>query len=337
MSEFGKIDAAKEAAMRILDILPDGSFVSLYTFSDVVKNISRCKSLDNPFRKKLKSSISKMKASGMTDMYGALESAISDLSEAGEGGQPLRLFLLTDGMPTVGVTEPEKFYDIMRDICKLGVEAIFFGIGEDYNEDLLYGMVEACGQGCLEHIVQSDIPKIPEVMTKYAERAATVLARNIKIHITKLPEDAIKILTDLRVSSDEKGVVIDVGDLSADQEKRFYGQFIIAPRRFKGRYRVASVEVWSDNNMISSKDLIIEYTDDQERVMSKFNKEIIAKVEAIDALKRGDIDMLTRTLGEIKDRTLRRTLSEAVDAIEAGDRKKYMSLLSKTRAGEQEG
>ena len=157
----------------------------------------------------LEEKIGGLRAKGGTNMYGALEKALAELEKVAGLDRPKRLFLLTGGKPTIGVARPQAFYDISKKICSLGVEMTLFGVGEDYNEELLNGMLQACGRGVLEHIVSSE--KIPEVMVGYAEKAANIAGGNVRLRVENMLVDHLEIVSDLSVKVSGREVVVEVG------------------------------------------------------------------------------------------------------------------------------
>ncbi|HIC99131.1 MAG TPA: hypothetical protein EYP08_05720 [Pyrodictiaceae archaeon] len=238
---------------------------------------------------------------------------------------------MTDGKPTIGVIRSQAFYDISKKICSLGVEMTFFGVGEDYNEELLNGMLQACGRGVLEHIVSPE--KIPEVMVRYAEKTANIAGRSARLRIEKMPVDHLEIVSDLPVKTGQRDVVVEIGDVAVGEKKVVYGKLIIAPRGVKGRYKIATFHLETDAGREGVREFSVEFTDDMEEVQFRSKPEIAWEAMGLEALKRGDIDALRQTLRHVGDEQLKRTLRQVVEAAEKGDRKTLRSLTTKTLRG----
>jgi len=326
-----KIEAAREAAYKVLEALPDDSLVAIYMFSDTVELVGRCERLGMACRGDLEEKIGGLRAKGGTNMYGALEKALAEFEKVAGLDRPKRLFLLTDGKPTIGVTRPQAFYDISKKICSLGVEMTLFGVGEDYNEELLNGMLQACGRGVLEHIVSPE--KIPEVMVRYAEKAANIAGRNARLRVEKMPVDHLEIVSDLPVKVGGREVVVEIGDVAVGEKKVVYGKLVIAPRGVKGKYKIATFHLETDAGREDVREFSVEFTDDVEEVQFRSKPEIAWEAMGLEALKRGDIDALKQTLRHVGDEQLKKTLRQVVEAAEKGDRKTLRSLTTKTLRG----
>lgn len=326
-----KIEAAREAAYKVLEALPDDSFVAIYMFSDSVRLVGRCERLGVACRGDLEEKIGGLQAKGGTNMYGALEHALAEFEQVAYLGRPMRLFLLTDGKPTIGVVRQQAFYDISKKLCSMGVEMTLFGVGEDYNEELLNGMLQACGKGVLEHIVSPE--KIPEVMVKYAEKAANIAGRNVRLRIEKMPVDHLEIVSDLPVKMGQREVVVEVGDVSVGEKKIVYGKLIISPRGVKGKYKIATFHLETAAGEEDVKEFSVEFTDDIEEVQFRSKPEIAWEAMGLEALKKGDIDALRQTLRHVGDEQLKKTLRQVVEAAEKGDKKTLRSLTTKTLRG----
>jgi len=326
-----KMDAAKEALKKLIDVLPDGSYVSIYSFSDTVNKLVKCHELSSSTRSNIKKQIDKIKANGSTSLYMALERALDDFQKLVSREVPLKLFLLTDGQPTDRDTEDPAFLEIAGKLRRLGVETIIFGIGEDYNEEFLANILERCGKGVLEHIVSSE--EIGDIIHNYAVKAANIVAKDVVIEIEKTPIDKITIISDLYAEKTGNKIRLNIGDVAENEVKKIYGYLILSPRKVKSKYRIGKVSLIIDNKVVDKKNIVIEFTDDEEKVMESSRPEIAYEAMGLEALKTGDLMRMRRTLRGIRDEGLRRTIRASIQAIEKNDRKTLRSIQTKTLRG----
>ncbi len=99
MSDDGKIDQAREAALRFVEALESGSRVGLTTFSDAVQTRVTMGGLEN-VREQLTSHIKSLRASGGTELYLALRTVVEQLNSQQDSDRVRAVVLLSDGADT---------------------------------------------------------------------------------------------------------------------------------------------------------------------------------------------------------------------------------------------
>ena len=157
-----KIELAKNGAQEYVKSLPPGNVVSVILFSSTVQSYPETKFADV---------LPKIRASGLTALYGALQSAFEI---AQKSRLPGWIVLLTDGEPT-DVTKPEQYSKLKM---PTGFQMIEFGIGSDYNQSILKALADASG-GTLNNITDAQKLKLPSLMQESAVNE--VGARNLTI------------------------------------------------------------------------------------------------------------------------------------------------------------
>ncbi len=136
--EGEKLNQAKEASKYVLNHLNEEDRFNVIAFSTGSKRFA----LDlQPVSRtpEAVSWIDRMNALGGTNINLALLEALSlrtDL-EDDEGGRPLVLLFLTDGLPTEGVTDVQQIIANIRATASSSVRLFAFGVGDDVNTVLL--------------------------------------------------------------------------------------------------------------------------------------------------------------------------------------------------------
>ena len=138
-----KIRQAKGALKYAIDSLKPEDRFALFQFATVV----------TPFRDHLlkatsehlaeaRAWVERLDAQGATDIGAALEEAMK-LRDAGESGRTFQVLFLTDGLPTVGQTDPKQILAAVRDRNRGGTRIFTFGVGDDVDAHLLDQLAES--------------------------------------------------------------------------------------------------------------------------------------------------------------------------------------------------
>jgi Ca-activated chloride channel homolog len=149
--EHEKLRQAKAALKHTLDTLgPDDRF-ALISFATT----------PTPFRQNLSAStaqdlgearawVEDLKAEGGTDISAALEAALGFRTERGSG-RTFQIVFLTDGLPTVGLTDTSKILKIVDRGNSDGIRIYPFGVGDDVDAHLLDLLAEKTS-GCSTYV-----------------------------------------------------------------------------------------------------------------------------------------------------------------------------------------
>jgi len=135
-----KIEQVKQAARQVIDGLADGEAFNLITYNAEIDTFNQEPLLKNESTKQAAFSyLNTINAGGLTNLYGALETAL--LQEPTEGFLPLILFL-TDGLPTTGETREVQIRDLVLSSNPYNRRVFTLGVGYDLNAPLLDGLAE---------------------------------------------------------------------------------------------------------------------------------------------------------------------------------------------------
>lgn len=135
-----KMTQAKNAAEFIVNNLNEGDWFNIVAFaSDVTRFQPAHVEFNTANMEDALTFISNLSASGGTNISGALDEAVPQFSAASDSSSNIIIFL-TDGQPTVGITNPDALVSHINNLV-IQTEtdlAIFnFGIGNDVNQQLL--------------------------------------------------------------------------------------------------------------------------------------------------------------------------------------------------------
>lgn len=214
-----KMENAKRTAKAVIDRLGPEDMVSIVNYDDQVE----VSFAQGPVRDKedLRRRIDRISDRGSTALAAGMQEGYRQVQSKKREGYVNRVLLLTDGLANVGLTDPTAIRRITRDeYTNRGIAISTFGLGADYNEDLLTGMAEV-GGGNYYFIERGE--QIAGIFDRELKGLLNVLALDAKATI-KLPSgtmcekvygypyDVVDGAITIRLSdiyaNDEKGVLI---------------------------------------------------------------------------------------------------------------------------------
>ncbi len=135
-----KIKQAQEAAVQVVSGLDDGEAFNLIIYNDSIQLFSKEPVIKSAATEtKADSYIRAANAQGMTNLHGALQTAMAQPPT--QGMLPLVLFL-TDGLPTAGITSETAIRDLVLTSNPFERRVFTFGVGVDLNAPLLDGLAQ---------------------------------------------------------------------------------------------------------------------------------------------------------------------------------------------------
>jgi Ca-activated chloride channel family protein len=137
-----KMRQAKAAVIRTLDSLgPDDRF-ALIAFATTPRSFrEQLAESTAPNLRGAREWVEKLRSEGGTDISAALEAALK-LRTDKQAGRTFQVVFLTDGLPTVGTTDPKKILEIAGQRTGEGTRIYTFGVGDDVDTQLLDSLAE---------------------------------------------------------------------------------------------------------------------------------------------------------------------------------------------------
>ncbi len=147
-----KIEQVKGALKFFLGSLHEGDAFNLVPFSTVARPLfSEPKPVSPETTKEAMEMVEKLEAQGGTNIEDAL---LQGLKMPGDGRMHILLFL-TDGLPTVGETDPAAILRRIKEAYKKKTRIFVFGVGTDVNTFLLDRIAEL-GRGDRHYVAENE-------------------------------------------------------------------------------------------------------------------------------------------------------------------------------------
>jgi len=170
------ISLGQQVATKLLKLLAEDE-ISLVVYDGVVDVVfPRSKVGDAAVVTRAKAD--SIEPRGMTNLGGGLVAGVQQLAQDAAGLH--RVFLVSDGLANVGVTDPVGLEDIARQALRRDLTVSTFGVGQDYDEELLRRIADA-GGGSYYYIAQPD--QIPGIFEEELGEFSAVVAQNLTVDL----------------------------------------------------------------------------------------------------------------------------------------------------------
>lgn len=171
--EGEKLEQAKDAMNYILDHLNPEDRFNILAFSTTVELYAQTLQGANETAD-ARSFIRRLEAAGGTNINEALLTALDNLP----GERPELLICLTDGLPTVGVTEPGPIITSVQNAAGPTVRLFAFGVGYDVNTVLLDTIAQE-NRGIAQYVRPGE--DITQAVTSFYEKVSTPVLADIDV------------------------------------------------------------------------------------------------------------------------------------------------------------
>lgn len=211
------LQQALRAAETLVEQLGPDDVLSLVVYDDTVETILPPGNVSN--KQAIREMIRRVRAGGTTNLSGGwLRGCEHVLSRRG-ADMIHRVLLLTDGQANVGVVDPKVLIATARQKADDGVVTTTLGFGANFNEDLLIGMAQAAG-GNFYFIQTPD--DVEEVFRIEVESLASVVAQNLALTISPMPDSGVQIrslYSNYRAETQQDAMTLSMGDIYENEDK----------------------------------------------------------------------------------------------------------------------
>ncbi len=238
MRDEGKMDYVRQAAHMLVNRLGPDDILTIVTYNNRVQvPISSCRVTN---RQKFHRIIDEIYAEGRTFLSGGLEEGFKQARrQRKRKGIISRVILLSDGLANLGVTDIDQLRRRASSMYEDGVSVSTFGMGYEFDEDLLASMANG-GGGSYYYISRPG--DIIAALTREFNMAASTTASGVEIIIRPLGGARFETVPGHRWRFEGSSAVIGLGDLSAGEARTFMAKLSVPTGRI-GDQQIAQVSV----------------------------------------------------------------------------------------------
>ncbi len=171
-----KMDDARKAAHRLVELLTDRDELALVSFGTDVVTAARQR-LNPESRLAFHAAIDALQPAGSTNLSGGLEAGWKALQGAA-GAR--RLMLVSDGQPTVGLLTELELASLVGRVHDEAITVTALGVGADIDGALMLHLAER-GGGMYGYL--KDAGSLEEILAREVSAARSAIARNVELEL----------------------------------------------------------------------------------------------------------------------------------------------------------
>ena len=239
-----KLELARRAATLLIRQLGDEDRVGVVTYDDEVSLVSHSRRATPAAKAELERLIRAIQSGGSTNLGGGWLEGCREVAEQQEPGRATidRALLLTDGLANVGIVDQEELCTHAAELRSRGISTSTFGMGDDYNDDLLQAMADKGGGHYFYLRGPADVA--PSFAQELGELMETV-AREVVVEV-RAPGASVELLNDLPTEPLPDGVRVHLGDLCTREEKSLVVKVIAPPGAVGAELPVRVIAMYRD-------------------------------------------------------------------------------------------
>lgn len=214
MREGDKIGAVRHALARLIERLDPLDRIAIVTFSNEA-HIALAPSEVGAERDVVLSAISRLMAQGGTNLHDGLTKALLTADAMRGDGAVTRVVLLSDGIASVGVTEPHAFDRLARWAASRSISITTVGMGREIDFLLLESLARAAGG---EFHFLDRPSEVERLFSRELVSLVTLAARDVRVRVHIPPGWSLGQSFSERTEVFGGGTVLEtrIGDLPSD-------------------------------------------------------------------------------------------------------------------------
>jgi Ca-activated chloride channel family protein len=307
-----KLILARQAVSDALRLLHDADRFALVVYNDGVDRPHPSSTASREARTACLRRLAEVEPGGSTDLASGWQCGADEVAAHLDPSALGIVFLLTDGLANVGVTDPDVLAARAAALRSRGVRTSTFGVGADFDEYLLQRMA-AAGGGHFYFIERPE--QIPDLLASELGETLDVVVRGAAVVVEAPDGVGVVPVGGFRLSAAGRVTRVELGDLVAEQAIALVLKISIAagapaPLALSVRTAAEDGAVAEDEQVVTMRPVPAAEAgaEQADPVVVRTVAEHLAAAARMEALQRGGAGHYDEA---------RRILREAADAITA--------------------
>ncbi len=284
MGEKNKLEYVKKAVDYLIDEASGDDYVSVVTYDDYVDVLQRSMVIKDKYE--LREKIRSLQPGGFTNLSEGMFEGYDQVNRSYMRGYVNKVFLLSDGIANRGITDRYKLANLVKEKNrKDGVTISTFGVGNEFNENLMTDIAEY-GRGNYYYIKNSS--DIPEIFATELRSMRNLVGQGTKVKV-KYPGENLRVSKvfgyPYEIEGDE--VTIDFKDFFSGQKKSVLIKFDItkkSDKKLEFQNELTYEDVTSDFKVVTERNMNkIEQASSIEKFNSSRNETVVQNISMFEA------------------------------------------------------
>ncbi|MCT0206446.1 VWA domain-containing protein [Synechococcus sp. CS-1332] len=189
-----KLSFARKAARFLAGELTGRDRLAIVSFDDEVNMVVPSMPVTDP--QPFIAAINTIHSGGCTALFDGWRAGATQVAEHLDPGAMNRVLLLSDGQANEGLTNLEQIAAKVAGLTQRGISTSAFGLGDDFDEDLM-GAMAAAGDGTLAHIETPS--QLADLYASELQGLASTFGRRVSLGVrSKNGAEMVDLLNDLK-------------------------------------------------------------------------------------------------------------------------------------------
>jgi len=189
-----KLSYARKAARFLAGELTGRDRLAIVSFDDEVTVVVPSMPVADP--QPFIAAINVIHSGGSTALFDGWRAGATQVAERLDPGAMNRVLLLSDGQANHGLTDTDQIAAKVEGLTQRGISTSAFGLGDDFDEDLM-GAMAAAGDGTLAHIETPS--QLADLYASELQGLATTFGRRVSLGLRgKHGAHVVDLLNDLK-------------------------------------------------------------------------------------------------------------------------------------------
>ncbi len=308
----GKLEQAKMAATRLVDVLAPTDRLAIVSYGSDVKTELESMLATPDNKEMFYNAINNIQLSGSTNLSGGYERGVTLIRPHQSDETVNRVMLLSDGRANAGIVNKDQLGLLVQRHLEEGISLSTMGIGLDYNEDLMTHIAIA---GAGNYYFIENEKAMAAILEKEAKGLSSTVARKTVLTIEVSPGVELLEIEGFAYKLKGNKATVRLSEFYANQTKDILARMSVTTGASGAmpivKTRLSFDDVAQDKRRSSTTNLVAVATSDQKLAKTKVNKPVMKRVQQVRVAK---------------------SMNDAMTAWEKGDQKQAKKILAEQRA-----
>jgi Ca-activated chloride channel family protein len=217
-----KMQYAKKAILKLIDLLSPEDRLSLVSYSDDVRQHCHLVNLTNTNKRMLRNIVHTIYAGGSTNLGGGLQTGIDTIMQTPQGTRIRKVILISDGLANRGIVNPWELGRMASIALENDFAVATVGVGDSFNEQLMAHIADQ-GAGTYHYMENPDA--FVAVFEHEFMTSRQVAATSLEVHIPKVQGVRLLSAGGFPIKEFTDHYAVYPGNLLSGQTRRLFLRF----------------------------------------------------------------------------------------------------------------